>query len=181
MDAARLETGELPVRPRPTDLAALARAVVAARRATAPGHALAVRAPGPVVAPVDAARFEALLGNLLDNAVKYSPAGGPVEVDVEADGAGQARVAVRDRGVGVPPERRAGLFDRFHPTPGTHLDGLGLGLYLSRRIAERHGGSIAVEHPEDGGTRVVVTLPLATPAPDGRQRAAAGPDPVPRP
>lgn len=70
------------------------------------------------------------------------------------------RLAVRDHGIGIPPEHRAGIFGRFYQVhAGSHLSGLGIGLHVSRQIAELHGGTIEVECPEDGGTRFVVTLP----------------------
>jgi signal transduction histidine kinase len=160
---ARLEAGELEIAPRPLDLGALVRAVVATAQDAAPRHAISVAVPERLSVRADPARFEQVLTDLLENAVQFSPAGGPVEVVAEAEGAGQARLTVRDHGVGVPPEQRAGLFDRFHRAHGGHVGGLGLGLHLSREIVERHGGRLTAEHPDDGGTRLVVTLPLAEP------------------
>jgi signal transduction histidine kinase len=67
---------------------------------------------------------------------------------------------VRDRGIGIPPERRAHLFDRFYQAHGEgYFGGLGLGLFISRQIVELHGGQIQVDFPPDGGTRFVVVLP----------------------
>jgi signal transduction histidine kinase len=72
-------------------------------------------------------------------------------------------LSVRDRGVGIPAEHRAHIFDRFYQAHAggqlTNMAGLGLGLYISRQIVELHGGTIEAQFPEDGGTRIVVRLP----------------------
>jgi len=97
--------------------------------------------------------------NLFDNAVKFSPAGGAIEVSARR-AATTALLTVRDHGIGVPREHRARLFDQFyqaHP----NRSGLGLGLYISRHIIERHGGTMYAEQPEGAGTRFVISLPLA--------------------
>jgi signal transduction histidine kinase len=123
----------------------------------------------PVMAEVDAPRIQQLVANLLDNAVRFSPEGTPVEIDVVeqmgVDGRGSraVRIAVRDHGVGIPPDQRPYVFDRHHQAhagqQAGYRSGLGLGLYVSRTIAELHGGTIELQAPDDGGTRVVVTLP----------------------
>jgi signal transduction histidine kinase len=75
-----------------------------------------------------------------------------------------AYLSVRDHGVGVPPEHRAHIFDRFYQAHAggalTSMAGMGLGLYISRQIVELHGGSIDADFPDDGGTRFSVKLPL---------------------
>jgi signal transduction histidine kinase len=123
-----------------------------------------VRVPERVEAVVDPLRVEQVLANLLGNALKFSPAGSPVEVELSADGDGVARLAVRDRGVGVPPERRDRLFEPFQQAHGEgYGGGMGLGLYVSRQIAELHGGAVRAEFPPDGGSRFVVELPAGAP------------------
>jgi PAS domain S-box-containing protein len=171
LDVVGLEAGRLvPARAR-TDLAALVARAVELAQARAGGHALRVTAPGPVWADVDPGRLEQVLANLLDNAIKYSPGGGPIDVELTEPGPGTVRLAVRDRGLGIPPEHRARLFERFYQAhAGNHRSGLGLGLHLSREIVEQHGGEIRAEFPPDGGTRFVVTLPAAP--------AEAGPRPT---
>jgi signal transduction histidine kinase len=121
-----------------------------------------LRAPAEVPIWADPLRIEQVVTNLLDNAIKYSPEGGPIEVDVDSVEPGTVRLAVRDHGIGVPPEHRGQIFERFYQAetvPTKHASGMGLGLYISRQIVELHDGRIAAEFPPDGGTRFVVTLP----------------------
>jgi two-component system, OmpR family, phosphate regulon sensor histidine kinase PhoR len=160
LDVSRLETGELHLKCQATDLVSLARRVVEAMQVGAARHMLALHAPPSLPANVDAARLEQVLYNLVDNAIRYSPQGGPVEVEVSAPDPDTVRVAVRDYGIGIPPEQRARLFTRFFKA-GTRrpTGGLGLGLYYSQQIVELHGGRITAEFPEDGGSRFIVTLP----------------------
>jgi signal transduction histidine kinase len=147
------------------DLVALVRRVAASVQATTEDHQLEVRSQTPVMAVVDRHGIEEVMGDLLENAVKYSPNGGRIEVDVTANDAAVARLTVRDYGVGVEPENREHLFERFYQAhPGVHFAGqvgLGLGLYISRHIVEQHGGQINAEFPSDGGSLLVVCLPTA--------------------
>jgi signal transduction histidine kinase len=117
-----------------------------------------------LLALVDPLRIEQVLTNLLDNAIKYSPHGGSVEVEaaVRPSAPDAVEVSVRDHGLGIPPSRRGQIFERFYQAEaaGTYAAGMGLGLYISRQIVDLHGGCIAAEFPDDGGTRFVVTLPV---------------------
>jgi signal transduction histidine kinase len=102
---------------------------------------------------------EQILSNLLSNALKYG-AGKPVEVGVDASG-GQARLSVRDFGIGIAPEDAARIFQRFErAVSARHYGGLGLGLYIARQLAAAHGGAIAVESQPGAGALFTVTLPL---------------------
>ena len=107
--------------------------------------------------------MEQVVTNLIDNAIKYSPEGGQIEVSLVTPDDHTVRLSVRDHGVGVPPQHRAQIFDRFYQAhaggPLTSMAGMGLGLYISRQIVEMHDGRIEAEFPDDGGTRFVVTLP----------------------
>jgi signal transduction histidine kinase len=159
---SRLEAGHLTITPRPTDLVGLVEGAVAAARARAGARVINVSAPPALPAQVDAPRIEQVLNNLLDNAIKYSPDGTVVDVTVGDGGPGEARLAVRDHGRGVPPEHRPHLFDRSHRAPTVqHVSGLGIGLHISRQIVELHGGKLGAEFPEDGGTCFVLLLPTA--------------------
>jgi excisionase family DNA binding protein len=160
-DVSRLESGKLALERQPTDLAALVDQAVSNARARGSEHALAVAAPPSLVALVDPLRVEQVLTNLLDNAIKYSPDGGPIEVRLARLDDAVVELTVRDRGLGIPPERRAAIFERFYQGhEEQHRSGLGLGLYVCRQIVDLHGGVIAVEFPADGGTRFVVRLPI---------------------
>jgi len=125
-------------------------------------HALTVQAPAALPASVDPIRLEQVFTNLLNNAIKYSPDGGAIDVEVLRPTPAVAQVAVRDHGLGIPPEQRARIFERFYQAhTQRHLSGLGLGLYLSQEIVTLHGGRVTVEFPSDGGTRFIVSLPTS--------------------
>jgi signal transduction histidine kinase len=104
-----------------------------------------------------------VLTNLLDNAIKYSPDGGPIEVALDQCASGSHELSVRDHGIGIPPEKRARIFDRFYQAHADgYRSGMGLGLYISRQIVQLHGGELLAEFPPDGGSRFIVRLPEQT-------------------
>jgi signal transduction histidine kinase len=173
LDLSRLSAGKLPLELAETDAAALVEAVVASFRAQEPDRDFQVRVLARPTVKLDPLRVEQVLANLLNNASKFSPPDQPIEVEVASAEGDGVRLAVRDRGMGIPVERRARIFDRFYQAHADdHRSGMGLGLYVSRQIAELHGGRISAEFPPDGGTRFVVTLP---PYPPRSQPALAGP------
>jgi signal transduction histidine kinase len=166
LDVSRVETGRLVLAWEPVDLSLLARMAVARERDSLPeesGHRIVLRLDAPVLmVDGDEARLEQVLANLLSNAVKYSPAGGLVEVVVWSE-TGGAIVEVVDRGIGVPLAERPQLFAPFSRTTtalGTGIEGTGLGLYISRRIVEAHGGTIDVRDTPGGGATFRVALPV---------------------
>ena len=174
LDATRLRAGQpLALRRRPTDLVALARQAVALQQQASDRHRLTLAAAVPsLVGAWDPGRLERVLGNLLGNALKYSPRGGEITVEVAAtDGA--AVLVVRDPGVGIPAAELPHVFERFRRAGNVadRIAGTGLGLAGARDIVEQHGGSIAVESVEGHGTTFTVRLPLAPWRPG---RAAAG-------
>jgi len=159
LDISRLEQAHLEIEQRPTHLAQLAQTVVENLQPSAPHHTLVLKAEPDVVALVDALKIEQVLVNLVNNAMAYSPAGSLVTVEVYRT-ADDARIAVTDQGNGIPEEHRAHIFERFYQVqPGRGL-GLGLGLYISREIVSLHGGELFAEHPLEGGTRFIFTLPI---------------------
>jgi signal transduction histidine kinase len=172
LDVSRIEMGHLTLDRAEADVVEIVDGVVASARLDDPEHEIAVTAPPALPASVDALRLEQVLTNLIGNARKFSPPGTRIDVVVEPRGPDRFSIAVRDRGAGVPPEHRAHIFERaYQVNDGSHSGGLGLGLYISRQIVELHGGTIEPEFPPDGGTRMVVTLPVR-PAP-ARQPLAA--------
>lgn len=161
LDVSRLDHDKVTIQRAPTDLVGIAEKLVSAFQPRASQHCLTLEAPTSVVAAVDATGIERVLSNLIDNAVKFSPKGGSIEITVSETGPNLARISVRDHGLGIPPEKRGAIFERFFQAHGSdHRSGLGLGLFICRQIVQQHGGDIAVEFPEDGGTRFVATLPL---------------------
>jgi signal transduction histidine kinase len=101
-----------------------------------------------------------VLTNLLDNAVKYSPAGGEVEVEAVSED-GQISVEVRDRGPGIAPEHRSLIFEKFGRVSGDQSKpGTGLGLFIARSIAEAHGGSLDVHERPGSGTVFSLAIPV---------------------
>jgi signal transduction histidine kinase/Ca2+/Na+ antiporter len=161
LDAARVEQGKL-VGPREAvDLVTVAQEVCA-RLGTA-RHPCIVTADGSVVGWYDRQRIEQLLDNLIENAIKYSPAGGLVQVSVRQDVAG-VHILVGDYGIGIPTSELPRLFERFHR--GTNVDdrrfpGMGLGLFICKGIVEQHGGQIVVTSQLGVGSTFHITLPLA--------------------
>lgn len=158
LDTSRLDAGTFSYHFEEIDIAALvADAVMAA--AVAQEDVPVVASVGGTLPPVsgDHARLRQVLTNLVDNAVKYSPEGGTVEVSATvADGV--VSVAVSDSGPGIGPEDRDGIFEKFGRADGAK-PGTGLGLFISRAIAEAHGGTLEVSPlPRDGAT-FVLTLP----------------------
>jgi two-component system OmpR family sensor kinase len=115
-----------------------------------------------VVVMGERASLRTMLSNLLDNAVKYTPQGGRIDVDVGVEEE-HALIAVRDTGPGIPREERERVFDRFYRVAGNAQTGSGLGLAIARRIASAHGGSIELSDCAAGGLRAAVRLPLAPP------------------
>jgi signal transduction histidine kinase/ActR/RegA family two-component response regulator len=177
LDASRVTRGKIALQKEPFDLAiVVARAVESSRPfLDSRNHTLELALPETAL-PVEAdlVRLEQVLINLLNNAAKYTPAGGHVWLIVEKE-AGQAVIRVRDTGIGIPPEMLPKVFDLF-----TQLDhtlaraegGLGIGLTLVRRLVQMHGGAVEAFSEGTGrGSEIVVRLPLR-----GEERPAAEPE-----
>lgn len=161
LDAQRLEQGLTVMDLAPADLGAIVEAV----RARHAEHGVPLVLEGPddaLVASVDRPRIEQVLENLLENAYKYGADDNPPALRVWQEGA-EARIAVVDHGAGIPDAERERIFERFYraPTARSITDtGMGLGLYICRRIVEEHGGRIWAEPTPSGGTTFVISLPL---------------------
>ncbi len=156
LDTVRIQTGRMDLVVSQQDVGALTERVARETAVTSPRHEIVVHAEHATAA-VDAIRYEQVVRNLLDNAVKYGD--GRIEVDVaRRDGA--VELSVRDHGPGIPPDHRDRIFDRFYQAhPEGPRQGLGLGLHVSKHIVELHGGEIRAEFPSGGGTRIIVRVP----------------------
>jgi signal transduction histidine kinase len=163
--ASRLESGTMQTTIEKCDGVEIARSVVdAARHYIPPNIELTIKAPkkAPLVA-ADPDKARQVLTNLVDNAVKYSPDGGKVSVEIAAEGS-QLRYSVRDEGLGVPPAEHRRIFEKFYrldPNLTRGVGGTGLGLYISRELLERMGGRIWVESSGSGGSTFFAELPIA--------------------
>ena len=170
LDLVRLQSEGLRLHRDRINLAELAEEVVDRIAAMAPRHRLRLVQKEPVVVQGDRRRLEQVLETLLDNALRYSPGGGDVDLSVSvADTA--AVVTVRDYGVGIPADRQARIGQRFYRAhTGTPYDygGMGVGLYIAREIVERHGGRLWFESEEGKGSTFHFSLPLQVENVDAR-------------
>ena len=163
----RLQNGRDRSEMRPVDLCSVVRdaARVHEAAARAKGIDLAVELPSAIPVAGDPVLLEECVSNLMENAVRYTPAGGRVRV--RASGRPAPAVRVEDTGIGIPPEHIPGIFDRFHrvdPSRSRGEGGTGLGLAIAREIARLHGGDIIVESTPGRGSRFEIRLPPAPPA-----------------
>ncbi|MBB6134950.1 two-component system OmpR family sensor kinase [Massilia aurea] len=145
---------------RPVDLADLARRTAAdlAGVAAAKGVDLGLQQADPASIDGQPDALQILLRNLVDNAVKYTPGGGTVDISV-LSGAGTVAVQVEDSGPGIPPDERERVFDRFYRVAGSEAAGSGLGLAIIKAIAERHGAVLTLGSSERlGGLMATVTF-----------------------
>ncbi|HEY1563613.1 MAG TPA: ATP-binding protein [Gaiellaceae bacterium] len=163
--AGQIEEGRVDVSTAATDLRPLVESVLDSTRLRAPDQIeLRLEQNGDrAVALVDEDKLRQVLVNLLDNAIKYSPDGGDVAVEL-AGGAGRVRLTVRDGGLGVPPGEQERIFEKFYrldPALTRGVGGSGLGLFISRELVSRMGGSLTVRSQPGEGAAFVVDLPAA--------------------
>jgi signal transduction histidine kinase len=142
---------------------ALARRVAAQQQATT-RHKIEVRTEHEqLMAEIDPGRIEQVLTNLVGNAIKYSPQGGPVIVTLwEESAARMVGISVQDHGIGIPGSQQAQIFGRFMRADNAvawGISGTGLGLYLCRELVQRHGGRLWFESAEGAGSTFFLTLP----------------------
>ncbi|WP_437593539.1 AAA family ATPase [Sorangium sp. So ce1000] len=166
LDVSRIESRPRALELSDVDLGALVRAVAARFEADLARArcSISIRGDGPVVGCWDRSRLDQVVTNLLGNAIKFG-AGKPIEIVVGAEN-GVARLAVRDHGIGIDPAECGRIFERFERAVSErHYGGLGLGLYISRKIVEDHGGSIRCNCQPGAGATFIVELPCAGPVP----------------
>ncbi len=163
LDVSRIETGRLEIKHEPIEWVEFVRRVVERYRYAGHQRGFTLKLPEDLCdVEGDRDRLEQVLGNLLENAIKYSPEGTSVAVEVRRDG-DRIQTAITDQGIGIPGDELGQVFERFHrgrQVSSTNYGGLGLGLYISRQIVERHGGSIWVESQQGEGATFFFTLPL---------------------
>jgi signal transduction histidine kinase len=165
LDVSRIDRrGGVSIEPETLDLAEEVREAAARTEREHPERRVTVEVPGSLSVEADRDRIGQVLTNLLDNAVKYSPEGGPLVVRARSHRSG-VELTVSDTGVGIPGEQADQVFERFFQaeddTSGRNFGGLGLGLYITRAIVEAHGGEIRAEPNREAGrgTRIRIQLP----------------------
>lgn len=163
VDVSQLQLGTLDVRMDPLDLETIVATATARVAASDPHHAVRLVRSEPVRVMGDRERLDQCVRILLDNAIRYSPDGSSVDVDVTRDD-GHAVVSVTDHGVGIPLEKQARTFQLFHRahTDTAHdFGGLGVGLFLVHEIVRRHGGVVAFESVPERGSTFRFTVPAS--------------------
>jgi signal transduction histidine kinase len=168
LDVSRLANDDVHLDLEPVDLARLIREVTDGFEGLEGADRIELSL-APATITGDAERLEQVVTNLVDNALRYSPDGGPVHVSLATAGDG-AQIQISDCGIGVESSHRETIFEPFgRAATITSSQGLGLGLFISRQIVDRHGGSIAVESDGPGtGTTFRVTLPSHPPGAHGQ-------------
>ena len=171
MDTAQLQAGQpLELRRRLVDVVAMVRACAVEAQRVSPSHVVSVKSDtSSLPVRADGSRIERVIRNMLDNAIKYSPAGGDVVVRTkreEDEGGNWAVVTIEDRGLGIPAADLPYVFDRFRRGGNVqrHIAGSGIGLTGAQQIVAQHGGAIAVQSVEGEGSTFTLRLPLV---PDG--------------
>jgi signal transduction histidine kinase/PAS domain-containing protein len=181
LDVSRIETGRLEIRREPIPWTTFVSDVVHRHHTAVSDRRFQLNVPvGHKRVLGDRDRLEQVLGNLMENAVKYSPDGSEILVTVE-DRGDQVVTSVADRGIGIPTDELGQVFERFHrgrQVSSTNYGGLGLGLYITKQIVERHGGTIWVESREGQGTTFSFSLPVAPAVELAPAPAAAEPQTV---
>jgi len=167
LEASRLETGMVELQPSEFDLSALLEETRGRMQPLGDRHPIRVDAPEHLQLVADRERIEQVVVNLLSNAIRYSPEGGPIDLTAERANE-KVHLSVRDHGLGIPKEHQQLVFERFGRAHGSAFGGLGLGLAITKGIVERHGGRIWLESTGRPGEGSVfhVQLPLRPPGAD---------------
>ena len=161
LDVSRIQTGRIEFRYGDVDMGELANEVATRMQLTTTTHKIAVRNDSRNVVTADRDHLEQVLNNLVTNAIKYSPAGGSITIDVRPDDGG-VRLSVTDQGIGIPEKELEAIFGLFYRSPdraARDAAGMGLGLYISREIVVRHGGRIWAESGGTKGSTLNVMIP----------------------
>jgi signal transduction histidine kinase len=162
LDVSRIQTGRIEFHYGDVDLSELANEVATRMQLTTTAHEISVRRDSATVVTADRDHLEQVLNNLVTNAIKYSPGGGSISIDVRPDDGG-VRVSVTDEGIGIPEKELEAIFGLFYRSPdraARDAAGMGLGLYISKEIVVRHGGRIWAESGGAKGSVLNVVIPL---------------------
>jgi signal transduction histidine kinase len=173
MDIAEAEAGMMKLRVEPIDLCQLTREVMEVYEYVAEDKQIQMRADlnGQCIASVDQARMRQVFGNLLDNALKYTPEKGTVTIGVRQEPE-SAIVTFRDSGIGIPSEEQDKIWGRLYRGDKSRSQrGLGLGLSVVKAVVEAHGGTVRVDSKPDEGSEFRLELPTRTLLPEGGQRS----------
>jgi signal transduction histidine kinase len=160
LDLTAIDRGRLVIRSARTELRTLLEQVIERAITTRDRDRVVLEAPQPITVSADDLRIERVVANLLQNALKYTPNRSAIVVRLDG-GATVARVSVTDGGPGIDPEERESIFEAFYRgASASPRDGSGLGLYVSKRIVEAHGGRIGVDGAPDRGSCFYFELPV---------------------
>lgn len=163
LDLSRLQAGQFEIKPAAMDLVTLTRRVVDQMQPTLEQHTVTFHCQDDSLLILgDEGRLDEVVYNLIQNAIKYSPQGGPVTVTLEREGT-SARLAVSDHGIGIPAAVQSRIFERFYRAWNANpvqVSGLGIGLFVVKEIVTRHGGAVEVESAEGKGSTFIVRLLL---------------------
>ena len=171
LEVSHLNRGKLTLSLTEVNLAEIARQVVVQSSTTTQAHTIACLLESgeqSYLVEGDSARLQQIIANLVDNAIKYSPFGGPITVRLrrcaDSDGKPIVEVCIQDKGMGVPPDAQPRLFERFYRAPNSiesQTRGIGLGLYIVAQLIQMHGGTIHVESNGilGDGSCFIFTLP----------------------
>jgi signal transduction histidine kinase len=165
LDLSRLEAGTIPLQREDFAVAEVLHDAAAESRVHAPTVPVTVDADPSLLVDGDRERVHQVVANLLENAARFTPPGGSIDVRAASD-AGGVRIEVLDEGPGIPEEDADRVFERFYRADEARTStsgGAGLGLAIARWIVDLHGGEIAAERRQPNGCRVVLTLPRSTP------------------
>ncbi|HCI80701.1 MAG TPA: hypothetical protein DHW02_13530 [Ktedonobacter sp.] len=165
LDVTRLQAGRLELQMQPVNMVSLTQRLVARLQIMTDRHTISLHVPSHyLIVQVDPHRIEQVLSNLIGNAIKYSPEGGPIEITLcEDDEQHTMTVCIKDSGIGIPANQQGRLFGRFMRADNAQeygIGGTGLGLYLCRELIERQSGRIWFESCEGKGSTFYISLPL---------------------
>jgi len=160
LDVSRIHAGKMRLQYETFDLTGLTREIIEPQQMNSRKHEFIFEEAGDIFVEADRLRLEQVIANFINNAVKYSPQGGKVQVTI-ADGGEEVLFSVKDQGIGISLQNQQHIFDRFYRAEDLSgkISGLGLGLYISKEIIERHGGAVSVESRQGEGATFTFSLP----------------------